>query len=122
MAIIPLKAVVMPVISELTKLSLCRHLIKIFVYCTVYIHLSFLHSFLTYSALFHLDRALLNNVREQSAKLRAAGRLYMHRKGRSEGVVHRECRRVSLIFEAIGDYCGETPVFLYPSLGKLTTL
>jgi len=64
--------------------------------------------------------ALLNSVRGwQPAKLRPAGRLYMHRKGGSEEGIHREERGVSLIFEAIGDYCGETPIFLYPALGNL---
>jgi len=48
------------------------------------------------------------------AKLRPAGRLYMHRKGGSG-----EGRGVSLIFEAIRDYCRETPIFLYPALGNL---
>ena len=43
----------------------------------------------------------------------------MHRKGGSGGGIHREGRGVSLIFEAIGDYCGETPIFLYPALGNL---
>ncbi len=43
----------------------------------------------------------------------------MHRKGGSEEGIHREERGVSLIFEAIGDYCGETPIFLYPALGNL---
>ncbi len=39
----------------------------------------------------------------------------MHRKGGSGGGIHR----VSLIFEAIEDDCGETPIFLYPALGNL---
>jgi len=37
----------------------------------------------------------------------------------SEGGIHRERRGVSLIFEAIRNYCGETPIFLYPALGNL---
>ncbi len=32
---------------------------------------------------------------------------------------HREGRRVSLNFEAIGDCCGEAPIFIYPALGNL---
>jgi len=36
----------------------------------------------------------------------------MHRKGGSGGGIHREGKGVSLIFEAIRDYCRETPIFL----------
>jgi len=43
----------------------------------------------------------------------------MHRKGGSGGGIQGEGRGVSLNFEAIGDYCGETPIFVYPALGNL---
>ncbi len=43
----------------------------------------------------------------------------MHRKGGSGGGIHREERGILLTFVAIGDYCGETPIFLYPALGNL---
>ncbi len=44
----------------------------------------------------------------------------MHRKGGGRrGHTQEDGRGVSLNFEAIGDYCGETPIFLYPALGNL---
>jgi len=37
------------------------------------------------------------------------------RKGGGEGGdIHREGKGVSLIFEAIGDSCGQAPIFLLP--------
>jgi len=45
----------------------------------------------------------------------------MHRKGGSGGGIHREERGILLTFVAIGDYCGETPIFLYPALENLNT-
>ncbi len=43
----------------------------------------------------------------------------MRRGGGEGGDIHREGEGVLLIFEAIGDSCGEAPIFLYPGLGNL---
>ncbi len=43
----------------------------------------------------------------------------MCREGGEGGDIYREGEGVLLIFEAIGDCCGETPIFLYPALDNL---